>query len=135
MNFFKIIDKLKRKNTSLILYCLLDRIPIIVFGDNSDEVDSFILELSEIIHFRKELVYHTDFISKKEYDLLMQNENIDYNSQRIQIRCTQNVGLKALNEFENSVKINPDYEAAKNSLEMMRHGKKGFLILLRAILK
>ncbi len=100
MNFFKIIDKLKRKHTSLILYCLLDRIPIIVFGDQSDEVDSFIMELSEIIHFRKELVYYTDFISKNEYDLLMQNEDIDYNSQRVQIRCTHNVALKALNQFE-----------------------------------
>ena len=100
MNFFKIIDKLKRKHTSLILYCLLDRIPIIVFGDQSDEIDSFIMELSEIIHFRKELVYYTDFISKNEYDLLMQNEDIDYNSQRVQIRCTHNVALKALNQFE-----------------------------------
>lgn len=100
MNFFKIIDKLKRKHTSLILYCLLDRIPIIVFGDQSDEVDSFIMELSEIIHFRKELVYYTDFVSKNEYDLLMQNEDIDYNSQRVQIRCTHNVALKALNQFE-----------------------------------
>ena len=100
MNFFKIIDKLKRKHTSLLLYCLLDRIPIIVFGDKSDEVDNLIMELSEIIHFRKELVYYTDFISKNEYDLLMQNENIDYNSQRIQIRCIHNVALKALNQFE-----------------------------------
>ena len=100
MNFFKIIDKLKRKHTSLILYCLLDRIPIIVFGDQSDEVDSFVMELSEIIHFRKELVYYTDFISKNEYDLLMQNEDIDYNTQRVQIRCTHNVALKALNQFE-----------------------------------
>ena len=100
MNFFKIIDKLKKKHTSLILYCLLDRIPIIVFGDKSDEIDSFIMELSEIIHFRKELVYYTDFISKNEYDLLMQNEDIDYNSQRIQIRCTHNVALKALDQFE-----------------------------------
>jgi len=101
MNFFKIIDKLKRKHTSLILYCLLDRIPIIVFGDKSDEVDSLTMELSEIIHFRKELVYSTDFISKEQFELLLQNENIDYNSQRIQIRCTHNVALKALNQFEN----------------------------------
>ncbi len=100
MNFFKIINKLKRKHTSLILYCLLDRIPIIVFGDKSDEIDSFIMELSEIIHFRKELVYYTDFISKNEYDLLMENEDIDYNSQRIQIRCTHNDALRALNQLE-----------------------------------
>ena len=43
--------------------------------------------------------------------------------------------LKALKEFERATKINPKYQAALNSLGMMKHGKKGFLILLRAILK
>ncbi|HGY55040.1 MAG TPA: tetratricopeptide repeat protein [Caldithrix abyssi] len=43
--------------------------------------------------------------------------------------------LKALNEFERATKINPKYDAALNSLELMKHGKKGFLILLRAILR
>lgn len=101
MNFFKILDKLKIKYNSLILYCLLDRIPIIVFGDKSNKIDDFLIELSELIHFRKELIFYTDFISKKEYAILIQNENIDYNSQRIQIRCPYNVALKALNQFDN----------------------------------
>ena len=43
--------------------------------------------------------------------------------------------LKALKEFERATTINPKYKAALNSLELMKHGKKGFLILLRAILK
>ncbi len=43
--------------------------------------------------------------------------------------------LKALKEFERATKINPKYQAALNSLGLMKHGKKGFLILLRAILK
>ncbi|MBN2426160.1 MAG: tetratricopeptide repeat protein [Calditrichaceae bacterium] len=43
--------------------------------------------------------------------------------------------LKAMSEFENAIKINPTYTAAKNSLDITRHGKRGFLILLRAILK
>ena len=43
--------------------------------------------------------------------------------------------LKALNEFDKALKINPKYENAKNSLELVKRGKNGFLILLRAILK
>jgi len=43
--------------------------------------------------------------------------------------------LKALKEFDQATKINPKYQAALNSLGLMKHGKKGFLILLRAILK
>ena len=101
MNFFKLLDKLKRKQASLILYCLLDRIPIIVFGDDSNQIDDLLLELSELIDFRKEMVFYTDFISNNEYINLIQNEDIDYNTQRIQIRCPDEVSFEALNQFEN----------------------------------
>jgi hypothetical protein len=80
---------------------LLDRIPIIVLGDNPDEIDSFLMELSELIHFRKDYVFYTDFISTVEYDDLISNESIDYNYQRANIRCPCEVAIKALNTFKN----------------------------------
>ena len=101
MNFFKLLDKLKRKDSSLILYCLLDRIPIIIFGDNLNKIEDFLMELSEFIDFRKEMVFYTDFISIEEYNNLVQNEDIDYNTQRIQIRCPTDVTIEALTQFEN----------------------------------
>ena len=101
MMFFEILDKLKKKSSSLIIYCLLDRIPIIVFGDNSDKIDKFLIELSDLIHFRTEYVFYTDFISKNECDNLIQSEDIDFNTQRVQIRCPCSVALKALNQFDN----------------------------------
>ncbi len=99
MNFFKILDTLKRHEASLIFYSLLNRIPIIVFGDSSEDINNFLIELSELIHFRKEIVFYTDFISVSEYENLIQNENIDYNSERAHIRCPCSVSLKALNQF------------------------------------
>ncbi|MFW9782532.1 MAG: hypothetical protein ACFFFB_09650 [Candidatus Heimdallarchaeota archaeon] len=101
MNFFKILDKFKRHYTALILYCLLDRIPIIVIGDDTDKIDAFLIELSELVHFRKEYVFYTDFISLDEYEDLLSNEGIDYNYQRAHIRCPCNVAIKALNTFRN----------------------------------
>jgi len=101
MNFFKFIEKLKRNEVALVFYCLLNRIPIIVFGEDQLKVDDFLIDLSELIHFRKELVFYTDFISIFEYNELIQNENIDFNSQRFHIRCPTNVALKALNQFTN----------------------------------
>jgi len=101
MDIFKILDRLKRKYTSLILYCLLDRIPIIVMGDKSSQIENFLIELSNLVHFRKEFVFYTDFISKLEFDNLIQNEDIDYNSQRVHIRCPCDVALKALTQFDN----------------------------------
>jgi len=101
MDIFEILDRLKRKYTSLILYCLLDRIPIIVMGDKSTQVENFLIELSDLVHFRKEFVFYTDFISNLEYENLIQNEDIDYNSQRAHIRCPCDVSLKALSQFDN----------------------------------
>ena len=100
MNFFKILDTLKRQDASLIFYSLLNRIPIIVSGNCSEDVNNFLIELSELIHFRKEFVFYTDFISESEYENLIQNENIDYNSERAHIRCPCHVSLKALNRFD-----------------------------------
>ena len=101
MNFFKFLDKLKRSYNSVILYCLLERVPIIVFGDDSEDIDNFLIELSELIHFRKDYIFYTDFVSTKEFEDLILNENIDYNYQRAHIRCHCNVSIKALDQFDN----------------------------------
>ncbi|MFX0003041.1 MAG: hypothetical protein ACFE9J_06115 [Candidatus Hermodarchaeota archaeon] len=101
MNFFEFLDGLKLNNNSLILYCLLNRIPIIVLGENSDKIDELLIELSELIHFRKEYVFYTDFISKEDYENLIANESIDYNYQRAHVRCPCNVSARALSQFDN----------------------------------
>ncbi|TFF88127.1 MAG: hypothetical protein EU550_01880 [Promethearchaeota archaeon] len=99
MNFLKILDELKKKYTSLILYCLLDRVPIVVKGDDPFDIDDVLIELSNIVDFRKEFVFNVDFVSNREYENLINNENIDYNSQRIFVRCPQNVTLLALKKI------------------------------------
>ena len=101
MNFFTFLDRLKRNYNSLILYCLLDRIPIIVLGEDPDKIDNFLIELSELVHFRKDYVFYTDFVSIEDYENLISNENIDYNYQRAHIRCPCNVSIKAVNQFDN----------------------------------
>ena len=99
MDFFRFISNLKKSSSSMILYCLLNRLPIIIFGDESSNVDDFLNELSELMHFRKDVVFYTDFISVEEYQQLLQNEDIDYNTQRTQIRCPCSVSNKSLTLF------------------------------------
>ncbi|MFX1377756.1 MAG: hypothetical protein ACFFA4_01560 [Promethearchaeota archaeon] len=101
MNFFEFLDRLKRNNNSVILYCLLNRFPIIVLGEDPDKIDDFLIELSELVHFRKEYVFYTDFVSREDYENLITNENVDYNYQRAHIRCPSNVSFKALSQFDN----------------------------------
>lgn len=50
------------------------------------------------------------------------------------IQCRDSF-IKAIDDFGTSIKINPQYGEANNSLELIKRGKKGFLILLRAVLK
>jgi tetratricopeptide (TPR) repeat protein len=50
------------------------------------------------------------------------------------IQC-RNLFLRSLEEFEKAVNLNDKYGEAKRNLELIKNNKKGFLILLRAILK
>lgn len=101
MDFFRLISDLKKSDSSMILYCLLNRIPIIILGDDSKNIDDLLIELSELMHFRNDMVFYTDFVSIEEYQQLIQNESIDYNTQRIQVRCPCSVSNKSLVLFNN----------------------------------
>lgn len=50
------------------------------------------------------------------------------------IQC-RNLFLKALDEFRTALKINPNFKKAEKNLKLAENDGKGFLILLRAILK
>jgi tetratricopeptide (TPR) repeat protein len=50
------------------------------------------------------------------------------------IRCWHYFG-KALEEYREAVKINPDYHKARKSLKLLENDGRGFLLLLRAIFK
>lgn len=50
------------------------------------------------------------------------------------IQC-RNLFLKALDEFRAALKINPNFKKAEKNLKLAENDGKGFLILLRAILK
>jgi tetratricopeptide (TPR) repeat protein len=50
------------------------------------------------------------------------------------IQC-RNLFLSALSEFEKSVELNSKYDEAIKNYDLVKNNKKGFLILLRAILK
>ena len=45
MNLFKMLDRIKKKQSSLLIYCMLDRIPIIVFGDDEVKIDNFLINV------------------------------------------------------------------------------------------
>ncbi len=118
MDFFNVLEDLKKSDSSLIFYCLLNRIPIIITGEDSEIIDNYLIDLSELMHFRKEIVFYTDFISNSEYQELLQNEAIDYNSQRTQIRSSCDVSGKSLIEIDQFNSWIIGFELENNKLKL-----------------
>jgi hypothetical protein len=133
MDFFNLIEDLKKSDSSLIFYCLLNRIPIIIIGEDSDIIDNLLIDLSDLMHFRKEVVFYTDFISNSEYQELLQNEAIDYNSQRTHIRCSCDVSGKSLmdiNQFNSWImgfELDNDKHKLENFIKFIKE-KIGFFL-------
>ncbi len=88
------------ENFALILRALLDRIPIIVFGENDDDLNEIIDELTSLIKNRQELIFYTDFISKTELENILQLESVDFDSKRIIIKSPPAVTFKAVEIFD-----------------------------------
>lgn len=100
MNIFELLERSKKRDSSLIIYSLLNRIPIFIIGPDAFDIDDLLIDFCDIISFRRELTFYNDFISKNEFENLLQNENLDFNTQRIQIRSPCSVSLKALKSLD-----------------------------------
>lgn len=136
-NFTKVSDILVSGNKEKIISAFSDlQIKITTYEEININIDFFFLKfMYGGKELKREELDHYEKVIRDESD--NQTKFADYWNELGVIHLIQcrNYFLKAMSEFEKSVKINPEYEAAQNSLEMTRHGKKGFLILLRAILK
>ncbi|MHA1897926.1 MAG: hypothetical protein ACTSU2_11075 [Promethearchaeota archaeon] len=95
------IFKIEENEFALIIKCLLDRIPILIVGNENEEAEYFAEILANLINFRNKLFFYTDFISKEEYQLILQEEESDYEIKRNIIICPSPVIKKALQIFDN----------------------------------
>ncbi|HEY0090171.1 MAG TPA: hypothetical protein VGB37_15090 [Candidatus Lokiarchaeia archaeon] len=82
LKLFKILEKLRIEDASLILYCLLNRIPIVVTNNNSEVINEFINKLINLIPFRSDIIFGSKFNTQKEYLDFISEENKDYDSKR-----------------------------------------------------
>jgi len=91
-----------------------------MFGGKGKD-DSFILDYTN--QLKQAIAKHSDYAD------LRNNLGIAY-----LIQC-RNLFLNALEEFRQALKINPEFIKAEKNLKLAENDGKGFLILLRAILK
>ncbi|MHA1683992.1 MAG: hypothetical protein ACTSUE_23840 [Promethearchaeota archaeon] len=90
MNLIELMELFPKKDYALLLRCLLDRVPIIIGGNDRLFVDEIILQLCNTVEIRKEIVFGTDFLEDYEYDAIIQEENVDYDNPRAIFRAPVN---------------------------------------------
>ncbi len=136
-NFDEILDLIKTSEIENVLYGIENlQIKIVTELKINALLDVFYLKFmyggKELTRDELEL-YERKFLDQQEE----RSEFADYwNDLGIihMIQC-RNLFLSALNEFEKASAYNENYEEAKRNLGLCKNNKKGFLILLRAILK
>nr|MDO8044454.1 hypothetical protein [Candidatus Baldrarchaeota archaeon] len=95
----KLITNLSKEEFSQLLNCLFLRIPIIVFGENSDTINMFVDFLATLIPHREPIVYWTDFVTREEHLQLLSAEERDYDVKRVVILIYTQYAKRALSEF------------------------------------
>ena len=135
--FEQTLKKIEQGNKNEIIKSLYDlQIRMIGSSDLNVSMDMFFLRF---LFGGKELSRNEININER----IIKNESQNYegfadywNDLAIMhlIQCRDSF-IKSIADFEESLKLNPKYEDANNTLELIKRGKKGFLILLRAVLK
>jgi hypothetical protein len=88
------------KYIPLVLRCLLDRIPILIYGQNPEEIDNFSSNLIKFIPNRQELIFWSDFVSLDEYNSILEKEEQDLESARTVVRVPSLASKQAFNNFK-----------------------------------
>ncbi len=142
--FDETIFNIGEEKFSLILKCLLDRIPILIAGTNKEDVEFLANFLADLMSFRTKLIFYTDFISESELDMLLQEEDTNYDTNRYIVVCPNDAIHKALRLFDqfkswilcyhilfDESKINKDGFNARLSfiLKMVRNKTENFLLI------
>lgn len=133
-DFFSIIEAGNRKK--IIEALLRIQVDIITTRDDSMIMDYFFLKF----------MYGGRELTKNDlefYEHVIKNEVHSHNQYAdfwnelgvIHLIQCREFFLKAITEFEKSLKINPSFEDATKNFDLLKHNKSGFLILLRAILR
>ena len=86
MNFFELLSKIKKSLRPLILYSLLNRIPLVVFSKLSKEyIRQILINLADVVYFRDVYFLKKDLFSKDNVNELINAEIIEDMSNRYTI--------------------------------------------------
>ncbi|RLI64601.1 MAG: hypothetical protein DRO88_06900 [Promethearchaeia archaeon] len=87
MDLINVFSCSEIEDVSLLIKCLLDRIPIVVLSDDEQRIDDIINELADLIPFRNKLIFLSDFINKIDFMEISNYEDSDLNIERNVFLC------------------------------------------------
>jgi len=96
----KLMEILGKNQFALLLRIILDRIPVIIFGKDHNEIDNFLNGLISMAPHRHEYVFWSDFIENDEYLSLIQEEDNDFNIPRNVFCAPTNASKHIFNRIE-----------------------------------
>jgi tetratricopeptide (TPR) repeat protein len=137
MAFGTTLDEINGGDINRIVAALESlQLKLITYLDIDTLMESFYLKF---MYGGRELTFEElDSYERRMSDLSVQRKNFaDYWNELGTVHMIQcrHLFLNAVDEFEQAVTLNANYDDAKNNLQLIKNVRKGFLILLRAILK
>ncbi len=82
-----IFNFLDRESSKILLYCILNRYPIFVVGDNEGELNQIISNLTNFIDFRHDVAFYTAISTEEEVYNIVFNEDKYPDYPRKILRC------------------------------------------------
>jgi len=122
MNFFELLSKLKKSLKPLILYSLLNRIPLVVFSKlNEVFIRQILINLANVVYFRDIYFFKKDLFLKDELIKLINSEEIEDMSNRYTIIGYVN-NFQELTDFKDFLSFIIGIKKAKEEkLEISTH--------------
>jgi hypothetical protein len=90
---------LGRKQLALVLRSVLDRLPIVIYSQSLESVDSIAESLVKLVPHRREMVFGSDFVSSSEHEQMILHEKGDYNGERMIYRAPSSAAQLVPNQI------------------------------------
>ncbi|NHI92768.1 MAG: hypothetical protein EAX96_09735 [Candidatus Lokiarchaeota archaeon] len=114
-----LIKYLGENNFTILLYSLLNRIPIFVVGEIDDEINDLINSIISLVPHRNDVVFYSDFIDPEDYSLMIEEELNNFNIPRLIICCPTTASNIAIEKISNltgwilGIKFNESFSYSK----------------------
>ena len=96
----QLLDTFDHEQLSTIFSSILYRMPIIVLGNDNYLCNATVDNIVHLVPHRQKSVFWSDFISKEEAELLLEDERIDPKNNRVVLVGYSSNAIQAINRFD-----------------------------------